>query len=46
MSVFEKIFIAVNDNLDMEYVMIDGIIVKVHRHGQGVKKGGYSQAID
>ena len=24
---------------DFEYVMIDGTIVKVHRHGQGAKGG-------
>ena len=29
----------------MEYVMIDGSIVKVHRHGQGCKRGTLNQAI-
>ena len=38
-SVFENIFAAVNDDTDMEYAMIDGTIVKVHRHGQGAKGG-------
>ncbi|SUX18236.1 Uncharacterised protein [Cardiobacterium valvarum] len=26
----------------MEYAMIDGSIVKVHRHGQGAKGGPWS----
>ena len=38
-GVFEKIFAAVNDASDLEYAMIDGTIVKVHRHGQGAKGG-------
>lgn len=36
---FRHIFEALNHDLDMEYVMIDGTIVKVHRHGQGAKGG-------
>lgn len=38
-DVFKKIFDAVSDEPDMEYAMIDGTIVKVHRHGQGAKGG-------
>jgi transposase len=38
-GVFKKIFDAVSDDPDMEYAMIDGTIVKVHRHGQGAKGG-------
>lgn len=33
-----KLFNALNDS-DLEYAMIDGTIVKVHRHGQGAKGG-------
>lgn len=36
---FEKIFKALSDDADFEYAMIDGTIVKVHRHGQGAKGG-------
>ena len=35
---FSKLFNALNDS-DLEYAMIDGTIVKVHRHGQGAKGG-------
>ena len=38
-DVFKKIFDAVSDEPDLEYAMIDGTIVKVHRHGQGAKGG-------
>jgi hypothetical protein len=38
-DVFQKIFDAVSDEPDMECAMIDGTIVKVHRHGQGAKGG-------
>ena len=36
-GVFEAIFASVNEDVDLEYAMIDGTIVKVHRHGQGAK---------
>lgn len=36
---FLKIFQALNTVADKEYIMIDGTIVKVHRHGQGAKGG-------
>ncbi len=36
-GVFQKIFEAVSDDLDMEYVMIDGTMVRVHRHDQSAK---------
>jgi len=32
-------FKAVSGDADMEHAMIDGTIVKVHRHGQGAKGG-------
>jgi transposase len=38
-DVFKRIFDAVSNDPDMEYAMIDGTIVKVHRHGQGAKGG-------
>jgi len=38
-DVFKRIFDAVSDDPDMEYVMVDATIVKVHRHGQGAKGG-------
>ncbi|TWI28004.1 putative transposase of IS4/5 family DUF4096 [Mesorhizobium tianshanense] len=39
------VFIACSDAPDMEYAMVDATIVKVHRHGQGAKRGTQSQAI-
>jgi transposase len=38
-DVFKRIFDAVSEEPGMEYAMIDGTIVKVHRHGQGAKGG-------
>ena len=38
-DVFQRMFDAVSDEPDMEFAMIDGTIVKVHRHGQGAKGG-------
>jgi transposase len=38
-DVFNRLFDAVSDDPDMEYAMVDGTIVKVHRHGQGAKGG-------
>ena len=38
-DVFQRIFEAVSEEPDMEFAMIDGTIVKVHRHGQGAKGG-------
>jgi transposase len=38
-DVFKRIFDALSGEPDMEYVMVDGTIVKVHRHGQGAKGG-------
>lgn len=37
---FERIFNELSaSELDLEYVCVDGTIVKVHRHGQGAKGG-------
>ena len=41
LDVFKNIFTHLNTNADYEYTMIDGTIVKTHRHGQGAK-GGHS----
>lgn len=45
LDVFRRIVDAVSDEPDMEVAMVDGTIVKVHRHGQGSKGGSRSQAI-
>ena len=37
---FQKLFDAVSDQPDMEYVTVDAMIVRVRRHGQGAKEGG------
>jgi transposase len=34
-----RIFRLLAEDADFEYAMIDGSIVKVHRHGQGAKGG-------
>jgi transposase len=38
-GVFERVFKALSGEPDMEYALIDGTIVKVHRHGTGAKGG-------
>ena len=38
-GLFERIFAALSEDLDFEYALIDGTIVKVHRHGTGAKGG-------
>src|SRR5271163_2047551 len=38
-DVFKRLFDAASEEPDMEYVMDDATIVKVHRHGQGAKGG-------
>ena len=38
-DVFKRIFDALSEEPDMEYVMVDATIVKVHRHGMGAKGG-------
>ncbi len=38
-DIFKKIFDAVSDEPDMECVMVDAMIVKVHRHGLDAKGG-------
>ena len=38
-GVFERIFNELSSDPDFEYALIDGTIVKVHRHGSGAKGG-------
>lgn len=38
-DVFERIFAALSGDPDFEYALIDGAIVKVHRHGAGAREG-------
>ena len=38
-DVFQRLFEACSGQPDMEFAMVDGTIVKVHRHGQGAKGG-------
>ena len=38
-GVFERVFRALSGDPDFEYALIDGTIVKVHRHGTGAKGG-------
>jgi transposase len=38
-GVFEKLFQVLSDAPDFEYALIDGTIVKVHRHATGAKGG-------
>ena len=37
-SVFDQIFEALSDDVDFEYVIVDGTIVRVHQHGIGAKE--------
>jgi transposase len=38
-DVFKRIFDALSGDPGLEFAMVDGTIVKVHRHGQGAKGG-------
>jgi len=38
-GVFERIYAALSEDPDFEYALVDGTIVKVHRHGAGAKGG-------
>ena len=39
-SVWSNVFDMIADDLDLEYVMIDGSIVRVHQHGASKKTAG------
>jgi transposase len=43
--VLERICAALSDDPDFESALIDGTIVKVHRHGAGASGGTHNQAI-
>jgi transposase len=36
---FERIFNSLSGDLDFEYALIDGTIIRVHQHGTGAKGG-------
>jgi transposase len=38
-GVFERVFAALSGEPDFEYALIDGTIIKVHRHGTGARGG-------
>ena len=38
-GVFERLFKALSDDPDFEYGLVDGTIVKVHRHATGTRGG-------
>lgn len=44
-DVFYNMFRVLSADADLEYAMVDGTIVKVHRSGQGAKGGTHCQAI-
>jgi len=41
---FKRMFKALSDEPDMEYTMMDAMIIPVHRHGHGAK-GGWTTKI-
>ena len=43
-DVWQRIFEALAQDADNEYVMIDSTIVKAHQHSAGAKKGGLNNA--
>ena len=43
-DVWQRIFEALAQDADNEYVMIDSTIVKAHQHSAGDKKGGLNNA--
>jgi transposase len=42
---FHRMFKALTTDADLEYAMIDGTIVKVHRSGQGAKGGLFARPL-
>jgi transposase len=39
-GVWQRIFEAMSDDADFEYLIIDSTIVRAHQHAAGAKKGG------
>ncbi len=38
-GIWDRLFNALADDPDFEYVIVDGTIVRVHQHGTGAKRG-------
>jgi len=38
-GIFEKIFNSLSGDPDFEYAIVDGTIIRVHKHGTGAKGG-------
>ncbi len=38
-GIFEKIFQSLSGDPDFEYAIVDGTIIRVHKHGTGAKGG-------
>lgn len=45
-GVFERVFAALSQDADFEYVIIDGTIVRVHQHGTGARGGPRLRRLD
>ena len=39
-GVWWRIFEAMSDDLDFEYLIVDSTIIRAHQHAAGAKKGG------
>lgn len=39
-GVFERLFKAMQDEPDFEYILVDSTIVRAHQHSAGARKGG------
>ena len=44
-GVFDKIFHILSEDADMEFLLMDGTIVKAHQHASGAKKKKYRNTI-
>ncbi len=44
-DIFHHMFKALASDADLEYAMIDGTIVKVHRSGRGAKGGRFARPL-
>ena len=39
-GIWQRIFDALSDDPDFEYLIVDSTIVRAHQHASGAKKGG------
>ena len=39
-GVWWRIFAAMSDDPDLEYLIVDSTIIRAHQHASGAKKGG------